>query len=92
MSYNLQPTRLTLRFYKHEDGYAKREPFIGSTQVDLKSNGEAFIHAMVTTEPIKRSTFRKVANELACKYGVKTIKWEHSDKPQDFDTRPCELN
>jgi len=91
MFFHLQPTRLTIRIYKNEGGYERREPFIGTAQVDLKSNGEAFIHAMHNREPLKPNTFRKVAMALAKEYGVTSIKWEHSGKDQEFETKPADL-
>ncbi len=91
MHWHLQPTRLTLRFYENENGYENRKPFIGTAQIDLKSNGEAYVHAMKNDRPVSRATLRQIANELVTKYNVTKIKWEHSEKDQEFDTRPADL-
>lgn len=98
--WHLQSTRLTARLFNPGKGFEQRDPPEVIAQVDLTSDGHAYIHATMSRQEggTPAGAWRELARMLMTKFGVKVLEWEHSGRAAKIDparawaeTRPAEL-
>jgi hypothetical protein len=85
--WHLQPTRFTARFFEHGSYEERSEPYV-IAQVDVRSDGTAFIHAAMRSDGqrISPSQWRDLARQLRENYNVKVIQAERDHEVVTWQT------
>lgn len=85
--WHLQPTRVTARCFTAGGSYENRDSPQVIAQVDLRSDGTAFIHAAMSRDgvAITPALWRELARVLH-RQGVTRIEWEHKGRHADVAT------
>ena len=85
--WHLQPTRLTARMYEHGSYDERSEPHV-IAQVDLRTDGTAFIHAAMRSDGLSITTgqWRHLARQLKESHGVKLIQAERDHEVVTWQT------
>lgn len=84
--WHLQNTRLTARWFAAGKSYEQRDPPDVIAQVDLRSDGTAYIHATMSRKDSTASPgiWRDLARQLRA-LGVTLLQWEHKGKSAAID-------
>jgi len=83
--WHAQPTRLTLRFIRPPGAYAKRSEPDAIAQVDLRTDGTAFVHAAKTHPPLSAVEWRGLVRLLRSDWGVVRVEYERAEQLSAFD-------
>lgn len=85
--WHLQPTRLTARFFELGSYEERSEPHV-IAQVDLRTDGTAFIHAAMRSDGLRISTsqWRELARQLREQHGVRVIQAERDHEVVTWQT------
>jgi hypothetical protein len=74
--WHAQPTRLTLRFIRPPGSFEGRSEPDAVAQVDLRSDGTAFVHAAKTHPELSVSEWRGLVRLLRRDWGVTQVEYE----------------
>lgn len=87
MAWHLQPTRLTARLFSASRSFEQRDPPDVIAQVDLTSDGHAYIHATMSRADgaTPASAWRELVRKLKG-LGVRAVDWEHKGRTHAIDS------
>lgn len=88
MAWHLQPTRLTARLFSTSKSFEGRDPPDVIAQVDLTSDGRAYIHATMSRQDggTPAGAWRDLVRLLRSAWGVTSVEWDHKRRASTVDT------
>lgn len=78
--WHAQPTRLTLRFIRPPGSFGARSEPDAIAQVDLRSDGTAFVHAAKTHPQLTIGEWRGLVRLLRRDWGVVCVEYERGQQ------------